>query len=139
MLNAALAKTKNNGGTMASRSFDQLVSSYSPEVRTLARRSRRFIRELIPTIEETVDTSGPYVSYGFGPGYKGVVCYMTISKTGVKLGVANGTSLPDPHRLLQGSGKNVRHVPLSKVDDLEQTGLDDLIRAAHTAWKKRAG
>ena len=123
---------------MASRSFDQLVSSYSPEVRTLARRSRRFIRELIPKIEETVDTSGPYVSYGFGPGYKGVVCYMTISKTGVKLGVANGTSLPDPHRLLQGSGKNVRHVPLSKVDDLEQTGLDDLIRAAHTAWKKRA-
>lgn len=93
----------------------------------------------VPVIEETVDTSGPYVSYGFGPGYKGVVCYMTISKTNVKLGVANGTSLPDPHRLLQGSGKNVRHVPLSKVDELEQTGLDDLIRAAHTAWKKRAG
>ena len=69
---------------MASRSFDQLVSSYSPEVRTLDRRSQRFIRELIPKIEETVDTSGPYVSYGFGPGYKGVVCYMTISKTGVK-------------------------------------------------------
>jgi hypothetical protein len=64
---------------------------------------------------------------------------MTISKTGVKLGVANGTSLPDPHRLLQGSGKNVRHVPLSTVDDLEQTGLDDLIRSAQTAWKKRAG
>jgi hypothetical protein len=124
---------------MASRSFDQLVTSYSPEVRTLARRSRRFIRELIPKIEETVDTSGPYVSYGFGPGYNGVICYMTISTTGVKLGVANGTSLPDPHRLLQGSGKNVRHVPLSKVDDLEQTGLDDLIRAAYTTWKKRAG
>jgi hypothetical protein len=106
-------------------------------VRTLARGSRRFIRELIPKIEETVDTSGPYVSYGFGPGYKGVVCYMTISKTGVKLGVANRTSLPDLHRLLPGSGKSVRHVPLSKVDDLEQTGLDDLIRAAHTAWKKR--
>ena len=55
---------------------------------------------------------------------------MTISKTGVKLGVANATSLPDPQRLFQGSGKNVRHVPLSK--DLEQTGLDDLIRAART-------
>jgi hypothetical protein len=55
---------------MASRSFDQLVSSYAPAVRMLARRSRRFIRELIPKIEETVDTSGPYVSYGFRPGYK---------------------------------------------------------------------
>jgi hypothetical protein len=108
-------------------------------VRTLARRSRRFIRELIPKIEETVDASGPYVSYGFGPGYKGIVCYLTISKTGVKLGVANGTSLPDPNRLLQGSGKNARHVPLRKVADLEQTGLDELIRAAHTMWKKPAG
>ena len=124
---------------MASRSFDELVISYAPEVRTLARRTRTFIRELIPKIEETVDTSGPYVSYGFGPGYKGIVCYMTIGKTGVKLGVANGTSLPDPNSLLQGSGKNVRHVPLNKVADLGQTGLDDLIRAAHTAWKKRAG
>jgi hypothetical protein len=37
------------------------------------------------SFEETLDTSGPYVSYGFGAGYKGVVCYMTISKTGVKL------------------------------------------------------
>jgi hypothetical protein len=124
---------------MASKSFDELVSAYPLNVQTLARRSRTFVRKLIPKIEETVDSSGPYVSYGFGPGYKGVICYMTISKTGVKLGVANGTSLPDPHRLLQGSGKKARHVPLTSVDDLERTGLDGLIRAAHAAWKARAG
>jgi hypothetical protein len=123
---------------MASRSFDRLVSSYSPEVRTLARRSREFIRELIPGIEETVDASGPYVSYGFGPGYRGVVCYMTLSKTGVKLGVANGTSLVDPYRLLQGSGKHARHVPLRTSGDVEHAGLGDLIRGAHAEWKKRA-
>ena len=124
---------------MTSRSFDQLISSYPPNVRTLARRCRTFIRALIPKIEETVDSSGPYVSYGFGPGYKGVVCYMTISKTSVKLGVANGKNLPDPHDLLQGGGKNVRHVPLATVEDLRQPGLDGLVLAAHTAWKKSQG
>ena len=107
---------------MASRSFDQLVSSYSPEVRTLARRSRKFIRELIPKIEETVDTSGPYVSYGFGPGYKGIVCYMTISKTGVKLGVANGSRLPSLTRNVSGQGGNsVRWRPFASLGSTATT------------------
>jgi hypothetical protein len=61
--------------------------------------------------------------------------YLTISKLGGKLGVANGTLLRDPHHLLQGSGKRARHVPLRS---LEHPGLGDLVRAAHTAWKGHA-
>src|SRR5262245_65532955 len=80
---------RHDGGAMASRSFDQLVISYSAEVRTLARRSRRFIRELIPKIEETVDTSGPYVYYGFESGDNGIVTYVTVRNTRENRGVGD--------------------------------------------------
>lgn len=122
---------------MGGRTFDQLASEYSPEVRALARRTRAFVRTLLPKADERVDSSGPYVSYGHGPGYKGIVCYMTIGRGGVKLGVAEGASIADPRRLLQGSGKRHRHVPLRRVDDLARPGLRELVRAAEAAWHER--
>jgi hypothetical protein len=65
--------------------------------------------KLLPKAEETVDATGPYVSYGYGPGYKGVVSYMTINQKGVKLGIAGGASVPDPNNLLEGTGKSNRY------------------------------
>jgi hypothetical protein len=65
-----------------------------------------------------------------------VVGYIIVSQKGVKLGVASGASLPDPKKLLQGSGKAHRHVVIKAASDLRQPGLRQLIRAALAAWKK---
>jgi hypothetical protein len=94
--------------------------------------------KLLPKAEETVDATGPYVSYGYGPGYKGVVSYMTINQKGVKLGIAGGASVPDPNNLLEGTGKSNRHVVIVSPADLRTPGLRSLVRAALAAWKKRA-
>ena len=40
------------------------------------------------------------------------------------------TSLPDPKGLLEGTGKNMRHVKLRSAEDLEKKGLRELIVAA---------
>jgi hypothetical protein len=116
-----------------SRSFAELLALYPPGVQELARSARALLFDTLPDLEETVDASGPYVSYGYGPGYKGVVCYMTVNKTGVKLGMSGGAALPDPRKLLRGSGKVHRHVPIEKAADLRQAGLRQLIRTAHAA------
>ena len=92
--------------------------------------------DVLPNVEETIDPTGPYVTYGYGPGYKGVVSYITVNQKGVKLGVAGAASLPDPKKLLQGSGKAHRHVPITAASDLRQPGLRQLVRAALAAWKK---
>jgi len=92
--------------------------------------------DVLPDVEETIDQTGPYISYGYGPGYKGVVSYITVSRQGVKLGVAGGASLPDPKKLLQGSGKSHRHVVIKTASDLRQPGLRQIVRAALAAWKK---
>jgi hypothetical protein len=118
------------------RTLKDMLAPYPREVQSLARATRALMMEVLPKVKETVDPTGPYITYAYEPGYNGVVSYITVSKQGVKLGVARGTSLPDPKKLLQGSGKANRHVVIKTPDDLETPGLRQLVRAALAAWKK---
>ena len=120
----------------ATRTLKEMLAPYPPDVQSLARATRALMMDALPKVKETVDSSGPYITYGYAAGYKGVVSYITVNQTGVKLGVARGTSLPDPKQLLKGSGKANRHVVIKTVEDLETPGLRQLIRAALAAWKK---
>jgi hypothetical protein len=122
---------------VTARTFDQLVDRYPPDVQALARRARALVLELLPKAEESVDSGGPYISYGYGPGYTGVVCYITVNKKGVNLGLAHGADLPDPRGLLEGTGKRHRHVVVERTADLSQPGLKPLVRAALRAWRAR--
>jgi hypothetical protein len=122
---------------VAARTFEKLISAYAPDVQLLALSAREFVMEVLPDVEETVDPKGPYVSYGYGPGNKGVVCYLTVNKQGAKLGLAGGSELPDPKGLLQGDGKSHRHIPLTSMADLRKPGVKPLMRSALSAWKKR--
>ena len=120
----------------STRTLKEMLAPYPRDVQSLARAARALMMEVLPKVKETVDPTGPYITYAYEPGYKGVVSYITVSKQGVKLGVARGTSLPDPKKLLQGSGKSNRHVVIKTPDDLETPGLRQLVRAALAAWKK---
>jgi hypothetical protein len=53
-----------------------------------------------------------------------------VAKNHVTLGFHYGTSLKDPESLLEGTGKNIRHVKLRAVEDLQQKGLKNLLLAA---------
>jgi hypothetical protein len=51
-------------------------------------------------------------------------------KNHVTFGFHFATSLPDSEGLLEGTGKNIRHVKLRTMADLKQKGLPELVRAA---------
>jgi len=119
------------------RTTNELLASYSSEVNELASAARRSLLAWLPGAEETVDTTAPVLGYGYGPGYKGVVCTLLLSKSGVKIGIARGAELHDPHQLLEGSGKVHRYVQLRTVSDLNDPALKELVKTAHRAWKAR--
>jgi hypothetical protein len=123
-------------GAKPPRTFEDLVAAYPRDVQALAGAARLLMLDVLPNVEESVDPIGPYVSYGYESGYKGVVSYLTVSQKGVKLGVARGASLPDPKKLLSGLGKGARHVVINTPADLRTPGLRQLVRAALAAWKK---
>ena len=118
------------------RTVTQMLAPYPRDVQALARATRALMLELLPKSKETVDSTDPYITYAYAPGYKGVVGYVTVNQKAVKLGVAGVASIPDPKKLLQGSGKIHRHVVIKKPEDLQTPGLRALVRAALAAWKK---
>jgi hypothetical protein len=120
------------------RTLEQLLAVYPSEVQALASAARKSLYKWLPGVEETVDASAPVIGFGYGPGYKGTVCTLILSKSGVKLGVVRGAELADPHGLLEGKGKVHRYVQLRSVSDLGKKAIKDLVKVAHAAWKARS-
>lgn len=55
----------------------------------------------------------------------------------VNVGFFRGVDLPDPHRLLEGNGRLMRHVKLRPDDAMDAAALSELIRNAYTDMKAR--
>lgn len=53
------------------------------------------------------------------------------------VGFYHGASLPDPHELLRGSGKSMRHVKLEPGVALDESALRALIEAAYRNIRRR--
>lgn len=54
----------------------------------------------------------------------------------VNVGFFRGAELPDPARLLQGSGKLMRHVKLRPESNVDATALTQLLHVAYTDMKR---
>jgi hypothetical protein len=116
---------------------DEFLALYPPVVQDIALAVRELVVRTVPDSTETIDRSARLIGYGYGSGYKDTICTLLLSQTGVKVGIARGSELPDPARLLQGKGKIHRHVPLRSVADVANPGLKQILEAALAAWKRR--
>ena len=65
-----------------SRSVEKLLGSYPPDVQALAQRARGLLLKLLPGVQEGASSSAPALAYGYGPGYRGMVCTLILSKSG---------------------------------------------------------
>jgi hypothetical protein len=121
------------------RTAQTLLSRYPADVQALAAAARAALAKWLPKSEQMVDNSAPVIAFGYGPGYKGLVCALIMSKTGVKIGLGRGSELTDPEGLLAGSGKVHKHIQLHSPSDLRNPAVRALVKAAHAAWKQRTG
>jgi hypothetical protein len=123
--------------TPAATSAAALLARYPPAVRALANGARKLIKRALPRAQESVDAAAGMLSYGYGPGYKGMVCTLILSKAGAKIGLVRGSELDDPRGLLEGTGKVHRYIAVTSAADLDKPGVTDLIAATYDAWKTR--
>src|SRR5690242_17427652 len=63
--------------------------------------------------------------------------YVNAFTAHANVGFFRGAELPDPKRLLEGSGKVMRHVKLSPEREVDAAALTALIRAAYADMKRR--
>jgi len=57
-------------------------------------------------------------------------CHISIYTAHLNLGFNKGTLLPDPHQLLQGTGKLIRHIPINQISDPQKESIGQLIQDA---------
>jgi hypothetical protein len=63
--------------------------------------------------------------------------YVNVFTSHVNVGFFHGAALPDPARLLQGTGKFMRHVKLRPGTTINATALSRLINVAYSNIKVR--
>lgn len=110
--------------------FDELLAGYDDAVQAIARRARALVFDAAPGAVETVSASYRNVSYGHEAGRTDAFCYIAPFKGHVNLGFMAGADLPDPAGLLEGTGKNMRHVKLKRAADVDAPALRALVEAA---------
>ena len=122
---------------MPGKEVADLLAGFAPEVRNLALAARAFVLEMTPDISERVDVKARMIGYSYGPKYAEMVGMIMPTKAGVNLGIAYAMELPDPKKLLEGTGKLHRHVKLKRMSDLESAALKALLTASIAATVRR--
>jgi len=110
----------------ASMSLAQYLEDKNPEMVKIARGIQKLVKSVEPSAKQTMN-SWNVPTLEIAGGY---FCMFMVAKSHVSFGFPMATALPDPHGLLEGTGKNMRHVKLKKIEDLKQDGLKELIAAA---------
>ena len=92
---------------------------------------RDFILEQYPESNELLYhthalTSVFSISEKLGDAY----CMIPIYTNHLNLGFNKGTLLNDPHKLLEGTGNLIRHIPVKKPDDYRNDKVKQLMRSA---------
>ena len=118
---------------------DDVLSRYEPGTRSRAEAVIRMLHERLPGAKEQPDSTANVIGFGYGDGYKGLICTLILSKKGVKLGFSGGAGLPDPEGLLAGAGKVHRYVEIGSVAEADTPALRELVDAAKAAHAARQG
>ena len=113
----------------------QLVSflaRFDPPVARLARAVLSRLRARMPSANQLVYDNYNALAIGFCPtdrAYDSIFSVAVFAR-GVNLFFFNGPNLPDPRRLLKGSGNMVRHIRVESIGLLDDPAVHALMEQA---------
>ena len=101
---------------------DAYVQKQNPKLKPVADAVRALVRKAAPLSCENINPWGVPTFESNGP-----FCYLMIGKNHITFGFPRGATLLDSAGLLEGTGKNLRHVKLREVSDVHDANLRQLI------------
>ena len=109
-----------------------LIDRFAPAHLRLIGAARRWLRKRLPTAHEVVYEYRDCFVISYSPnehGYEGVFA-IRASENGVRLYFNHGKGLPDPAKLLRGSGNQTRWIHLEGAATLARPAVARLIDEA---------
>ncbi len=108
------------------------MKEHAGELGAIARRWFEAMRKCGDEVRELLHDGCPVACLGDAP-----FGYVNVFTSHVNVGFFHGAALPDPARLLQGTGKFMRHVKLRPETTTNSAALGRLIEAAYSDIKAR--
>ena len=121
-----------NGAVERDPAIDAWMKEHAGELGSIALHWFEAMRKCGDEVRELLHDGCPVACLGDAP-----VGYVNVFTSHVNVGFFHGASLPDPARLLQGTGKFMRHVKLRPGTSTNVPGLSRLIELAYSDIKAR--
>jgi len=121
----------------AEKHLASFMAKYTPEIEAQAIAIRARMRELYPMALELVYDNYNALAIGYGPTERTseAVFSIAVYPQWVSLFFLQGAGLPDPDRILRGSGNVAKHVVLQSLETLDSPGVQALMREAEARAK----
>jgi hypothetical protein len=110
----------------------ELITRVAPAHQRLISATRRWLRNRLPTAHEVVYEYRNFFVISYAPrerGYEGVLA-IRASADGVRLYFNRGKGLPDPEKMLRGSGNQTRWIAIDRSSTLARPAVSRLIDEA---------
>jgi hypothetical protein len=121
-----------DGAVKRDPAVDRWFDRPPEDLRSIAREWFARMRECGDDVRELLHDGHPTVCVG-----DAAFAYVNVFTAHVNVGFFRGASLPDPARLLEGSGKYMRHVKLRPGAKRDAGALRALIEVAYRDMKAR--
>jgi hypothetical protein len=101
--------------------LDQFIGKFSKDMGKLISAARSKMRPLMPRALELIYDNYNFFVIAYGPSEKAgdTLFSLAAQAKGLSLYFLQGAKLPDPHKLLRGSGNVVRSISLASADTLD--------------------
>lgn len=109
-----------------------LIGKFDPKNQRFIRSVRSAVRKRLPTANELVYDYNSFfvIAYSSTERSTDAIVATAARPDGVRLYLMHGPQLPDPKKLLMGSGKQTRFIKLETVRQLAHPNVKALIAAA---------
>ena len=121
-----------NGAVERDPAIDVWMNDHAGELGEIARQCFEAMRECGDEVRELLHDGCPVACLGDAP-----FGYVNVFTSHANVGFFHGAALPDPARLLQGTGKFMRHVKLKPGTAINASALSNLIETAYSDIKAR--
>jgi hypothetical protein len=112
--------------------LDAFIARFNPAVAAVARDALRIMEKRLPGATRIVYDNYNALAIGFGPSDRAsdAVFSIAVFPRWVSLFLFQGVELPDPDRLLKGTGNRIRHIVLRDARDLDRPAIRALMKEA---------
>jgi hypothetical protein len=126
------SKTARVASTAAEKELEGFIGKFEPKHQALIRATRKALRRRLPAANELVYDNYNFFVIGYCSTERPSDCIVSIAAgaNGVALSFYHGATLPDPQKVLLGSGRQNRFVRLESAATLARPEVDALITAA---------